>query len=106
MRDVATVAGAEVASPWFTAAEAAAYLRILSQDGTIHAFYLAYRRLGIRAYRLRGGRELRFHQDDLDRALEAARAEPPAEPMERRLMVQGRDKEFRGEGSRKALARR
>jgi hypothetical protein len=76
VRTVATAAGAAVQSPWFTAEQAAAYLRIESEDGTLHAFYLAYRRMGIRAYRTRGGRALRFHQDDLDAALECARVEP------------------------------
>ena len=91
MRSVATARGAEIASPWFTAEEAAAYLRIQSANGSLHAFYLAYRRLGIPAYRLRGGRELRFHQDDLDRALETARVERRPEPdVERKLALRGK----------------
>jgi len=76
MRPVPTRDGREIQSPWFTAEEAAAYLRIESEDGSLHAFYLAYRRMGIRAYRMKGGRSLRFHQADLDAALEAARVEP------------------------------
>ncbi len=66
MRPVATVSGGEVRSPWFTAEEAAAYLRL----GSLHAFHLAYPRLGIRTHRL--GRRLRFHQDDLDAVLQSA----------------------------------
>lgn len=75
MRTVATVAGAAIESPWFTAEEAAAYLRIVSADGSLHAFYLAYPRLKIPAYRLDGGRALRFRQEDLDAALKRARVQ-------------------------------
>lgn len=73
MRAVATAAGGSIQSPWFTAAEAAAYLRIESADGSLHAFYLAYPRMRITAYRFDGGRSLRFHQDELDAALRRAR---------------------------------
>lgn len=80
MRQLRTKLGGTIESPWFTADEAAAYLRIESEDGALHAFYLAYPRLGIPAYRFKGGRQLRFRQEDLDAALERARvqeAEPP-----------------------------
>lgn len=80
MRAVATVSGKAIQSPWFTAEEAAAYLRFESGNGTLHAFYLAYPRMGIIPYRLRGGRQLRFHQDDLDRALELAKRHVPQAP--------------------------
>jgi hypothetical protein len=88
VREVPTAAGGSIQSPWFTAEEAAAYLRIQSDPeskcGPLHAFYLAYRRMGIRPYRLRGGRGLRFHQDDLDAALARARVEPSEDRQARR----------------------
>jgi hypothetical protein len=77
VRAVATASGGSIQSPWFTAEEAAAYLGFRpDKDGSIHAFYVAYRRLRIPAYRLRGTRSLRFHHDDLDAALKRARVEP------------------------------
>lgn len=69
-RAVATLDGRSVDSPWFDSEEAAAYLRLDS----IHALHLAHRRVGIPAYRFKGGRDLRFRKEDLDAALERTRA--------------------------------
>lgn len=101
------MSGARVESPWFTAEEAAAYLRIetTSDKGSkLHAFYLAYRRMGIPAYRFRGGRELRFRQADLDAALETARVEVSS-PAERSASVSQPHRGIRGEGFRQVAKR-
>ncbi len=79
MRNVLAASGEQVASRWFSAAEAAAYLRFPS----VHAFIQAYPQWGIPAYRAKGGgRRLRFRQEDLDAALVAASAAvaKPARP--------------------------
>lgn len=112
MRAVATKSGAVVESPWFTAEEAAAYLRIESEDGSLHAFYLAYPRLRIPAYRFSGGRELRFKQEDLDAALRRARVQDDEEPpvqagdSERRLTLATANRAIASEENPKGLRRR
>lgn len=82
MRSLTAANGSAVESPWFTAEEAAAYLRLESDRdsrwGPLHAFYQAYRRLGIPAYRFKGGRELRFRQPDLDATLTTAQVSAEA----------------------------
>jgi hypothetical protein len=109
VRTVATVGGAALETPWYTAEQAAAYLQIESTGDKVsrlNAFYLAYQRMGIPAYRFKGGRSLRFHQSDLDAALERARVEPERDEPARTkptLALASRARARIGEATRKGL---
>jgi excisionase family DNA binding protein len=61
------------ATPWLTAAEAAAYLRLPST----RALYKRCERGQVRAHRW--GRQLRFHRRDLDRLLQSEPVSAAAE---------------------------